>query len=219
LEALIPQILQNNSTVRIMVHNGAEAEMVEETKKLIAMADNEPRLGVHHGSADGQLWGKLLDLSSLIVLPYQAERYTNAYSAVLSEAVARGIPVVVPQGTTMARLVKEYANCGTVFSEWTVSSVFAAINDALADFERLATRAVEAGRLWSEHYGPDKTLSAILGTTLPGAQPKATKPASVESKPAGGFVALDTLVQSAHKKSVTTDAADQKKEEVPVGVS
>lgn len=212
LEALIPQILQNNSAVRIMVHNGAEAEMVEETKKLIAMADNEPRLGVHHGPADGQLWGKLLDLSSLIVLPYQPERYMNAYSAILAEAFARGIPLVVPQGTTLARMVKEYANCGTTFSEWTTSSVFAAINEALADFEFLSKRALEASRIWKGQHGPDKTLNFILGAPVQQAKQTPSEVPKGAEVQTNGFVALDTLLRSAGNKSADATSAKQKSE-------
>ena len=48
---------------------------------------------------------ELLDRASLVLLPYQTLYYHSQTSGVFAEAIGRGIPVVVPRGTWMARQV------------------------------------------------------------------------------------------------------------------
>jgi len=163
LPAIVGKLLDDHPDIQILVHNGNMSGYLEQTAELMATAITNPRLKVRNEMADGKMWQELLDDSSLIVLPYQPERYVNSYSAILSEAISQGIPLVVPSECGLGRLVREYADCGTGFPAWTPDSVCEAVDRALADFDRIAARALQAATLWRAEHGPAHTLDTILG--------------------------------------------------------
>jgi glycosyltransferase involved in cell wall biosynthesis len=161
--ALVRHLLDRHPTLEILVHNGAEREMPRETAQLTALAQAEARLHLALFPADGARWQQLLDLADLIVLPYRPERFTNAYSAILSEALAQGIPVVVPDRTTLATKLADFGGGGIRFDGWNGPAIGAAIDRAIADFDALGERARAGAERWRQAHGPAPALDAILG--------------------------------------------------------
>ena len=161
--AIVDRLLKDHPDLQVLVHNGNVHGYLEQTAELMAMTYGNPRLTVRNEVADGRMWQEILDQSSLIVLPYQPERYVNSYSAVLSEALAQAIPMVVPTESCLGRLVREYGDGGTGFDAWTVDSVCEAVDRALADFDKIARNAETGARLWAAEHGPAHTLDTILG--------------------------------------------------------
>ncbi|MTJ83909.1 MAG: radical SAM protein [Telmatospirillum sp.] len=163
LPEIVPRLLANHPGVQILIHNGNVNGYLEQTAELMAIGVSNPRFILKNEIANGEAWQSLLDQSSLIVLPYQPERYANSYSAILSEAISQGIPLVVPGESCLGRLVREYGDCGICFDEWTPSAVCAAVAEALDDFSNLARRALDGAKLWAAEHGPRFTVDAILG--------------------------------------------------------
>jgi hypothetical protein len=77
--------------------------------------------------------------------------------------LASGIPLVVPGGTAMARLLAEFGNPGAAFSKYTPASIVEATRTALADFDTVAQRALAAAGQWNATMGAQHMVSALLG--------------------------------------------------------
>ena len=117
------RLLQSNADIRILCHNANPGAMPEAQQALRALAATDPRLTLDERLAGGEVWQGLLDASDLIILHYASPRFAISYSAVAVEAMANGIPVVVPAATSMARLVQEFGGGGTVFDQPEASAI------------------------------------------------------------------------------------------------
>jgi glycosyltransferase involved in cell wall biosynthesis len=155
-------LLQSNADIRILCHNANPAAMPEAQAALRDLAGKDARLVIDERMAGGDMWQQLLDASDLIILPYASPRFAISYSAVAVEAVANGIPLVVPAGTTMARLVQEFGGAGTTFEAPNVASIVDAAQRALDRFDALATAAHSGAELWGYLHGPRHMVDAML---------------------------------------------------------
>jgi glycosyltransferase involved in cell wall biosynthesis len=155
-------LLRSNPDIRILCHNANPEAMRETQEDLHDIAAKEPRLIMDERLADGEVWQQLLDASDLIILPYASPRFAISYSAVAVEAVANGVPLVVPAGTTMARLVQEFGGAGTTSDQPDAPSIIDAAQRALDRFDSLATMAHAGAQLWSQVHGPRNTVDALL---------------------------------------------------------
>jgi hypothetical protein len=126
------------------------------------LAATNPRLILDERLAGGEVWQGLLDASDLIILPYASARFAISYSAVAVEAVANGIPLVVPANSSMAHLVQEFGGSGTTFDRPEASSILDATQRGLDRFDQLATGAHAGSLLWEQLHGPRHLLDAIL---------------------------------------------------------
>jgi len=156
------QLLEARDDIRILCHNGDPGGMEPTQQALRMLAATDPRLVLDERLADGAVWQQLLDASDLIVLPYASARFAISYSAVAVEAVANAIPLVVPAGTSMARLVQEFGGAGTMFDRPEPCSIVDATQRALQRFDQLATMAYSGSELWGQMHGPHNVLDAIL---------------------------------------------------------
>jgi hypothetical protein len=168
-------LLQANSDIRILCHN-ANPEAMRETQQVLRdIAAKNPRLILDERLACGEVWQQLLDASDLIILPYASPRFAISYSAVAVEAIANAIPLVVPAGTSMARLLQEFGGAGTTFDQPDAPSIVDAAQRALDRFDELATMAYSGSELWGHVHGPRNLLDAMLAlapkvTSVPGVQ-------------------------------------------------
>jgi glycosyltransferase involved in cell wall biosynthesis len=163
---LMPEVarslLRSNAEIRILCHNANPEAMQETQTQLRDLAAQDPRLVLDESLAGGDLWQQLLDVSDLVILPYASPRFAISYSAVAVEAIANGIPLVVPAGTTMARLVQEFGGAGTTFDRPDVPAIVDAAQRALDRFDALATGARAGAELWGHLHGPRNMLDAML---------------------------------------------------------
>jgi hypothetical protein len=160
--ALVARLLAERSDIRVLVHNGWPEGMAEQQRELRAMAARDPRLELDERVADAALWAALLDRTDLMVCPYDRNRFISSYSAVTSEAMANAIPMVVPEGTTMHAVAREFGEPATVFRDESVEAIAAAIHAALDDYHRLAGLARLAAARWEETRGPRRLVDTLL---------------------------------------------------------
>lgn len=96
----------------------------------------------------------------LAVLPYDANSYRSRESAIVWDALASGVPVVVPNGTASAlRLLTSGA--GKVFHFPTVDSIHQAIVEAKSDYAQIAAAAFRASQQWRQIHGVAKLADAF----------------------------------------------------------
>jgi hypothetical protein len=157
------RLLESNADINVLCHNANPGgPMVETQRALRSLAATNPRLILDERLAGGEVWQGLLDASDLIILPYASARFAISYSAVAVEAVANGIPLVVPANSSMAHLVQEFGGSGTTFERPEASSILDATQRGLDRFDQLATGAHAGSLLWEQLHGPRHLLDAIL---------------------------------------------------------
>ena len=184
---LVPAIFEGllqlfpGSELRLLAHNGGVGESPAEQEALARLAARDSRLVVEEKTADETHWAQLLERSDLIVCPYESNRFAASYSAVACEAVANGIPLVVPAETTLARTASEFGG-GVAFAQWTAESVLIATAQAIRDFDRLAALAEAGAERWAQQHGPARTVDAILALTS-ASPPAATSAGGRRSSP------------------------------------
>jgi hypothetical protein len=127
-----------------------------------ALAAGESRLVLNEETAGPEKWAALLAASDLILCPYEPARFLASYSAVAAEAVACGIPLVVPGGTSLATLLQHFGNPGTIFKDWAPDSITAATRQAIAEFDEIASRAVAASAQWNATMGVSNMVARLL---------------------------------------------------------
>jgi glycosyltransferase involved in cell wall biosynthesis len=155
-------LLQSSPDIRVLCHNANPSAMRETQEDLHDIAAKNERLIMDERLAGSEVWQELLDLSDLIILPYASPRFAISYSAIAVEAIANGIPLVVPAETSMARLVQEFGGAGTTFDRPEAASIIDAVRRALDRFEALAAMAASGAELWRHVHGPGNMLDAIL---------------------------------------------------------
>jgi len=159
------RLLDARADVRVLAHNGAPEEMRETQQALRALAATEPRITIDERQAGERTWAGLLDATDLILCPYDPGKFAVSYSAVAAEAVANGIPLVVPKGSSMARLMSEFGGAGTMFDRAESPAILEATNRALDRFDLVAALADAGASKWRQINGPSKFVDALLSLT------------------------------------------------------
>ncbi|HTI51568.1 MAG TPA: glycosyltransferase [Planctomycetaceae bacterium] len=108
--------------------------------------------------------------SDVLLLPYDPESYEARSSGILSEALAAGKPVVVPQGTWMARQVPD--NVGVVYPAGP-AGMAEAVRRMAADFDDFRFAARVFSSEWSQRHDP-RRLVACLRQSAPLSAPHFT---------------------------------------------
>jgi glycosyltransferase involved in cell wall biosynthesis len=166
---LVPQIalalLHFRPDLQLLIHNGAPGymHMVQAVVREIAAGD--PRITVDERIADDALWDSLLYSCDIVLCPYDAPCYTGAYSAIVGEAIARGIPLVAPAVTTLARTMNEFGGPGETFLGFDVAPIVQATVKIVDDLPAYRARAAEAASRWRLEMGAARTVDAILALT------------------------------------------------------
>ena len=159
---LVLRLLAARDDIRVLVHNSSPAEWEQHQRFLHNVAAIDGRVILNEDVADLVLWSRLLESSDLIVCPYNRLRFMCSYSAVACEAIANAIPLVAPEGTTLHGILSEFGHPGTVFSEETLDSVFAAVIAALEDYDRLASTAKLASTRWTQTRGAKQLVDDLI---------------------------------------------------------
>jgi hypothetical protein len=163
IPAVARGLLAADPSIRVLVHNswiGPQPEMDE----LREIASRDKRLELRIEAVEGAAWAALLDAVDLIVLPYDQVSYSNCNSGIAWEAIANAVPLVVPQGTGMARMLDQFGSPGVTFERVAPDLIVQAVLAAVGEFDELATRAAASSRKWAEANGGDKVVEALLVT-------------------------------------------------------
>jgi hypothetical protein len=163
---LVPEIalavLAARPDLRLLLHNGAPDYMRDTQAAVRMLAARDARIIVDERVADHSLWQALLTQCDLILCPYHHASYIAAYSAVVGEALALGVPLVVPAGTTLARTLGSYGWPGATFDGFDPASIAATTLGALSHLDVLRVRAREAAQNWRQTMGAERTVAGIL---------------------------------------------------------
>lgn len=163
--AIARTLLASEKDIRILVHNSVPSDMPEAHAEMRAIAAEDRRVSIDETPASGERWVQLLKESDLILCPYDPVRYVASYSAVATDAVANGIPLIAPYGTSMARLIANYGGCGVTYQGNRVEEMVGAVMYLLAHFDSIANRADRAARRWFSEMGAKNTVRRILEAT------------------------------------------------------
>ncbi len=158
-------LLAHEPDIQLLIHNGAPHEMPVVQNELRAHAKVDSRVTLNEEMAGPPLWDSLLRETDLILCPYDPIRFRSSYSALATEAVANGIPLVVPKDTSLSDLLRRFGEPGVSFDTWSPESIVAAVRAAIADFDALAQRAVAAAGQWNATMGVGNMVGSLLGFT------------------------------------------------------
>ena len=164
--ALVPEmaaaLLRQRSDIRMFVHNGAPDFTPKPQEALRKLARAESRLVLDETIAGPEPWARLLDRCDLILCPYDAEVFVTRFSSLACEAIANAIPLVVPARTSLARLLADFGEPGTMFENYEPASIVEAVNRALDSFDRYAEIAQRAAEQWQQTQGPRNLVKQLL---------------------------------------------------------
>ena len=158
----VQAVLQQRERVRFLLHNAAPDQMPLVQEKLRELAAGDARVVLDERVADEAIWASLLSACDLILCPYDPNRFRTSYSGVQSEAIAEGIPTVIPAESSLSELADSFGSPCTVFADWTAPSIAAAVVEAFDRFDELARRAEIGARGWPQANGPDHFLDTVL---------------------------------------------------------
>lgn len=161
--AAVPGVIRDQRM--IFYRHNSWHEQWPENAAFEALAAADSRVVVRLGTLTGREWMSLLQRVDVIALPYDQRVYSTATSGVALEAIPLAIPLVVPQGTPMARLLQDYGSPGIISETADVADVVDAIGRLLDDFPAYARRATAASLDWTDRAGPEHVLRAILASS------------------------------------------------------
>ncbi|MCC6194808.1 MAG: glycosyltransferase [Burkholderiales bacterium] len=165
IPAIVRDLLASERNIRILVQNSVPSDMADTQDAIRHISDSDSRVSLDEGPVGAERWIDLLRESDLMLCPYDPIRYIASYSAVATDAVANAIPLVAPDGTSLARLIRKYGDCGVIYAQNSVESIVAATRYALAHFDVLADRADEAASRWASTMGAANTAHELLEIT------------------------------------------------------
>ncbi len=179
LPQIIEKVLAENTGVKFFVHDGS-GDNEELHRRFVEMQAIMGDFEYDNRVADEKLWARLLGKVDLMVLPYDPQRFAVSYSAVCAEAIANGIPMVVPMGTSMSRWCDKFFKsdswidettgagfgCGSTsavyFASWEVDDIVRATTEAIKNFDWLAVQAERSAARWAETQGASRCMDGIL---------------------------------------------------------
>ncbi|HLJ18863.1 MAG TPA: glycosyltransferase [Stellaceae bacterium] len=156
------ELLRARPDIRLFIQSVGGSDIAAAQQRLRDLAATNQRLVIDEGAVSREWWAKLVGISDLIVCPYRPEAYVAGFSAVLNEALANGIPVVVPAGTTLATFLQECGGCGTSFERFDPAAIVAATSQALDNFEHFANLAHATAVTWPQVRGPGRVVDELL---------------------------------------------------------
>lgn len=97
---------------------------------------------------------------AICVQPYRREDFADRISGVTLDALRNGCPVVVPEGTWMARVVAE-TGAGVAVAELSPDGLLAAAETIRSDEAAFRERAARAAALLRERHDPRHLVAAV----------------------------------------------------------
>lgn len=165
LPAMIQQLraASPSSRLRFAIHatigyGSSSPELVTAVRTLSALANEEDQISTT--PLNDQEFGRWIESCDCIVLPYDPERYRYATSGIFVEALARGCPVIVPEGTWMAAELATGAGIAISTPKHLADAILKIAENPEA-YRRAASRA--ASNIIHRH-NPQQLLATLLAT-------------------------------------------------------
>jgi glycosyltransferase involved in cell wall biosynthesis len=97
---------------------------------------------------------------SLVLAPYERERFTEAVSGIVLDALLHGTPVIATRGTWAGRQVERFS-AGITIGERTSRALAAAIDAVLSDWPLYSKCACEAARKLAYEHDPRNLIAVV----------------------------------------------------------
>ena len=163
---LVPEIVEKllvaNTDIRFLAHNCNPEETRDLQARMRQIAGRDPRLVLDERALQDDQWAEVLDKVDIILCPYTLFQYAACSSGVAFDALANGIPLIMPKGSSLERLVEEFGSGGTVFEVHSVDSIVEAALRAVDHFDDLAAKAFQAAGKWASQRGPKASVDTLL---------------------------------------------------------
>ena len=158
---VVRRLLQQPLPIQVVVQDSFAA-MQEPLAALQTLATTDSRLAVEVGPVDQPGWQAILDRCDLLVAPYDQQFFLVNGSGIVTDAIANGLPIVVPAETTLAALLHQHG-CGPVtFQTTTVEAVAQAVEQAVSQHDQLCDAAHRGRDSWAQTNGPLAAAGGIL---------------------------------------------------------
>ncbi len=132
-------------TISLQVN--AEAQL-ETMRAILDERGVEIALNAQIGECSKQDHYARLLAADIVLMPYQQYRYIARASGIFAEAVACGLPVVVPKLTWMSQQLEQGRAAGTTFAAFTVDSIVDALAAAIENLPALTAGARAGQAAW-----------------------------------------------------------------------
>ncbi|MBX3379452.1 MAG: hypothetical protein KF805_05110 [Phycisphaeraceae bacterium] len=110
-------------------------------------------------------YASLVRGAHVMLLLYEAAAYRRRSSGILAEAMASGVPVLVPEGTWLASSVREMVSIGARPHPFVIDAdedAGARLVELLKDWPRLRLLALGASEPWRARHNPDALVRRLL---------------------------------------------------------
>ena len=145
-----------------LVHPDHEPLSKRALEQLKSYPEDMVRLVGLDGPLSPDRYFQLVTESDLLLCPYHPATYRNRTSGTLTEAIASGIPTVVPHGSWLAS--QQPAGSGTTFLDR--ESFIEAVRKICDDYSSFQSRAKAAQYSWLALHSPEQVVRTLLGETV-----------------------------------------------------
>ncbi len=112
---------------------------------------------------DAPGYAALLASADLLLLPYDGPTYGARSSSILAEALALGLPAVIPAGGWMEAVAGD-GRAVTIAQGGGARAAAAALSRAIDHLPEMTTKSRTMARRWREEHNPDALFKAFVAT-------------------------------------------------------
>ena len=159
---LLPQLISNltQKGLKVIVQNS------DPNSNLVNAIDKNQNVQV---MGYVQNIGDLITKCSVILLNYDTENYKATGSGIAWEALASGVPILAPAGTTMSKLIEKFS-CGCIFDSNNTTSKYNELQfmkEKYKEYKKLAQLAsIQYHLIHGTHRFVDFLLSNSFGSPI-----------------------------------------------------
>ncbi|MEA5089630.1 radical SAM protein [Solidesulfovibrio sp.] len=122
------------------------------------------RVRVHESCFVGDDFHRLIASFDALLLPYQPTSYVERSSQIVIEAIALGVPLIVPVGTSLALEVKQF-NCGySLIRGYDGLSVIEAVAHFIDNHDALARKSADAAPRCAAFHSGGTLIDLLLAS-------------------------------------------------------
>ncbi|HVC94400.1 MAG TPA: glycosyltransferase [Pirellulales bacterium] len=120
-----------------------------------------PQVTLLHGPLTSAEYQRQLTQADVVLVPYEPRAYVARSSGILAEALAAGIPAIVPDGTWMAEQIAapNGGQAGAIFRR--PDEIGLALREVIKDYPRFRQSALALSRRWADHHSPIRLVRQL----------------------------------------------------------
>jgi len=160
-QSLEPELRSGRARLLIQVAPAPPGGLIEETiSRLLQLAEQIPGIQLIRQTMDESAYGAAWRQVSGVILPYSRDGYAARSSGILIEAISGGKPVVVTEGTLLARFARQHgAACSCIEGE--PASLAAACRRLIAEFATFEQLAAARAAAYNQQFNPPRFLEQL----------------------------------------------------------